>query len=115
MSKLSEVAEADTTVDASMIADESISTPKVEGKPVAAAAGNSVKAKKRPNKRKADESPVKAPPAKAAKNDEATPKRKSGRPVVEKKPAVKDSPVIFFSLLGYTIISGLAESVLTAT
>jgi hypothetical protein len=101
MSKLSEVAEADTTVDTSVTAGETIGTPTVEAKPATPAAGSSAKAKKRPNKRKADESSAKPPPTKAAKNDEATPKRKSGRPVVAKKAPVKDSPVIFSSLFGH--------------
>lgn len=89
MSKVSEAAEADTTVDTS-VGDAAVDTPTVEAKTPAA---GSAKARKRPNKRKAEDSPAKAPPAKAAKNDEATPKRKSGRPVAEKKPKVKESPV----------------------
>ena len=94
MSKVSEAAEADTTVDTS-VGDAAVDTPTVEAKTPAA---GSAKARKRPNKRKAEDSPAKAPPAKAAKNDEATPKRKSGRPVAEKKPKVKESPVPFICL-----------------
>lgn len=80
---------ADTSVDQSIVersADASnldIDTPSSSAK----------KPKKRAIKRKAEESPEKAPPTKAAKTSESGKKSRSGRPIKEKKVDDDDSAV----------------------